>query len=376
MRLGLDSLARDTIDAIQQEVPEYSRLGDEVHAQALLRSVGGALHHFIDRIADPATTQNGVAETFRQIGRKEAAAGRSLEPLQTALRVGARVSWQRLHLRVRQGVLDVELFARVGEAIFRYLDELADACADGFSQATAAGEIERRRKRLMYLIVSDPPASAEAVTGLARAAGWTLPRTVAAVALVDGSRDGLMPLPALPPEVLVDMTGPDPFLLMPDPDGPGRPTQLENGLRGWPAAAGPTVPLTRAGRSLRWARQALSLTERGVIGGKGGLVRCAEHLSTLVVLSDQQLVRQLGSHALAPLRYLRPDQRDRLAETLLAWLESADNAEAAAQRLHVHPQTVRYRLRQITELFGDSLRDPGTRFDLQVALRARQLLGD
>ena len=69
----------------------------------------------------------------------------------------------------------------------------------------------------------------------------------------------------------------------------------------------------------------------------------------------------------------RPDQADRLAETLLAWLESADNAGAAARHLHVHPQTVRYRLRQLTELFGDRLSDPDARFTLQVALRIRRL---
>ena len=69
------------------------------------------------------------------------------------------------------------------------------------------------------------------------------------------------------------------------------------------------------------------------------------------------------------------EQADRLAETLLAWLESADNAGAAARHLHVHPQTVRYRLRQLTELFGDRLIDPDARFTLQVALRIRQLIG-
>ena len=47
-----------------------------------------------------------------------------------------------------------------------------------------------------------------------------------------------------------------------------------------------------------------------------------------------------------------------------------------AQRIHVHPQTVRYRLRQIQELFGDQLRDPDRRFELQLALRIRTLAGD
>jgi len=97
-------------------------------------------------------------------------------------------------------------------------------------------------------------------------------------------------------------------------------------------------------------------------------------MSTLLILSDEELAREFGGQVLAPLRQLRPDQQDRLAWTLLAWLQSAGNAGTAASRLHVHPQTVRYRLRQITELFGDALDDPGTRLDLQIALRARELL--
>ncbi len=79
--------------------------------------------------------------------------------------------------------------------------------------------------------------------------------------------------------------------------------------------------------------------------------------------------------ALAPLRRRRPDQADRLAQTLLAWLESADDANAAARRLHVHPQTIRDRLRQVSALFGDALGDPDARFRLLLALRARRLLG-
>jgi DNA-binding PucR family transcriptional regulator len=96
---------------------------------------------------------------------------------------------------------------------------------------------------------------------------------------------------------------------------------------------------------------------------------------TLVLLADAELASLLARQVLAPLRGLRPEVADRLADTLLAWLESADNAETAARRLHVHPQTVRYRLRQLTELFGDMLVEPEARFRLQVALRARRLAG-
>jgi DNA-binding PucR family transcriptional regulator len=43
-----------------------------------------------------------------------------------------------------------------------------------------------------------------------------------------------------------------------------------------------------------------------------------------------------------------------------------------ARAIHVHPQTVRYRLNQLRDLFGD---DPDTRFELMVVTRARTLRG-
>jgi hypothetical protein len=349
------------------------------------------VHQFAARVADPAVPGEPMARMFHDIGRVEAAAGRSLDALHAALRVGARVTWQRLREKARQGGGDADVFARLGESIFRYLDELAAACSAGYVEARAefAGEAERLRHRLLDLLVADPPTPQATIASLAATIGWRLPRRVVAVALAAPASPCSGSLVPLPPDVLVNLAGREPCLLMPDPDGPGRRRSLEDGLRKWPvtarpegdaapgclAAIGPAVPLARAGASLRWARRALSLAQRDPAGqAPDGIVRCDEQLATLVLLADAELARVLTGQALAPLRGLRPDQADRLAETLLAWLESADNAGAAASRLHVHPQTVRYRLRQLTELFGDALSDPDSRFALQVALRVRRLV--
>jgi len=43
--------------------------------------------------------------------------------------------------------------------------------------------------------------------------------------------------------------------------------------------------------------------------------------------------------------------------------------DVVAAELGVHPQTVRYRLRQLRELFGTRLEDPEARFELSLALR-------
>ena len=104
------------------------------------------------------------------------------------------------------------------------------------------------------------------------------------------------------------------------------------------------------------------------------MIRCDEYLSTLLIFSDEELARALSGAWLAQLDRLKPAARDRLAETMLQWLQHGGNAHEVAMHMHVHPQTVRYRLRQIDELFGGELRDPDRRFDLEMALRARRLL--
>ena len=66
-----------------------------------------------------------------------------------------------------------------------------------------------------------------------------------------------------------------------------------------------------------------------------------------------------------------PGPRERLAATLRAWLDRPGQVQAVAAALDVHPQTVRYRLKQLRELFGARLEDPEARFEL-VAGPARR----
>src|SRR5690242_4157256 len=395
VRTSLGAAIPEMIEAIGQAVPEYARPNgtgrtQPDYQQRLADAVTGAVASFIARVAQPDRSMEPVLDEFRVIGGTAAREGRTLDGLQDALRLGARVAWRWL---CEAGAsLDRRELSRVGEAVFGYLDELAAACARGYAEAgeQAAGD---RQRRLLSLILADPPPRPEQVAALARAAGWTPPAQVAIAILTTPpatprpAANG-QPRPApetilLPPGVLADWTAADPLLLIPDPDGPGRPAALDRALLGRPpggrsAVIGPSVPLARAAQSLRWARHARALVQAGVIsttnGPEGNVpVRCDQHLSTLLILADEDLAAALSARRLAPLARLRPAQRDRIAETLLSWLQLGENAAEVAQRIHVHPQTVRYRLRQVTELFGDQLRDPDCRFELQLALRIRTL---
>ena len=56
-------------------------------------------------------------------------------------------------------------------------------------------------------------------------------------------------------------------------------------------------------------------------------------------------------------------------QTLRAWLDAHGDVTATAATLHVHPQTVRYRLAGLRETFGDALDDSAARLELAIALR-------
>jgi DNA-binding PucR family transcriptional regulator len=84
---------------------------------------------------------------------------------------------------------------------------------------------------------------------------------------------------------------------------------------------------------------------------------------------DPTLAADLARSALAPLDALPRGSRERLRETLAAWLDAQGHARTAADALHVHVQTLRYRLGRLREVFGDALDDPRRRLELALALR-------
>ncbi|MGK5694578.1 PucR family transcriptional regulator [Streptomyces sp. URMC 128] len=376
LRAQLAAVADQVEEEVRRQVPEYARPADGAYGRNLRAGVVQALTLFVDHIADPRDDGGAIAATYYELGRGEALEGRSLDALQSALRVGGLHAWRLMGRTAEELGLDSTVVAALGELAFRTVHEVAQAAAAGYAEAQlrSSDELERRRRRLFDLLLEDGPVALEAVQDLAHGARWPVPRTVAVVALAAAPdrREEDRPLAAA--GALVDMESRPPRMLVPDPDGSGRfgGRAFTLALRGRPAAIGPTVAVTEAAQSLRLATRALGLMGRGVLP-RQGVVRCADHLSTLLLYGDEPLLERLQARVLAPLDTVSAGQRDRLAETLLAWLLSGSNVPDVATRLHIHPQTVRYRLRQLEKLFGDALHEPETRLDLILALRAESL---
>jgi hypothetical protein len=339
--------------------------------QGVHRGVDHALQGFPERMAKPDTDWEPAQATYRRIGRGEAEEGRSLGSFQSALRLGARVTWRRVNALVDADLLPRNVLAAFGEALFLHLDEMAAATTVGYTEARlhAAGELQQRRTRLVDLLTADPPASAEAIAELAHSARRPVPRALAVVAIDHCPQAGSQPIVA--PEFLARFNVQPALLVVPDPEGPGRARAVAEALHGLRAAMGPTVALQEGAGSLRWASEALDLVRRGVLSDTE-MVHCQDHLATLL-LRDDALIDAMTEHRLRPLQQVRPPQRERLAETLLSWLQCGRNASEVAVRLAVHPQTVRYRMRQLDDLFGGQLHDPTAQFEMQLALRALEL---
>lgn len=366
LRQHLRSAVAEMEREIRDQVPEYAGVDGGEYAEKVERTVADTVAFFVDSVDHPDADPRQLTELYLRLGEQEARQGRSLDALQNAMRVSSQIACRRFIKDAYRLGWSRETLGRLTDSLFMLLARVADAAAQGYAreQGQLATERERRRDRLRDLLIAEPPPGREAIAELAVAARWELPKSIGLVALPPGAPAGAR---ILPPAVLADWDAPIPFLVVPDPDGPGQDRLWPALRRLGTAAIGPTVPIGRGAVSLRWARHALTLAERGLLP-RGGPARCVDHIASLAAHAAEELVDATAGTVLGPLLDLPPARRQPLAETLLTYLQCGDNAVVAAERLHVHEQTVRYRLRRIAELTGGRFAEPDGRLDVLLML--------
>jgi hypothetical protein len=370
MQPELPDLAREIISEIRSRIPEYARPMDGPYGHVLQVAVQRALAAFFDWVSDPTAPRDQRDHLCRMLGQYEAREGRSLDSLQAAYRIGVHVSWRRvMSVGLRSGAPS-PVMSWLADAGLAYMDELSSLSLQGYLEAKAqSGQSQQElRKRLLRLILEWPPASARAISELAEIIGWAVPEEVTLIALEPGY-DCLLDLPD---DCLQDLGGPQPQLLLPGCVDASRRAALTAALPVGRAAVGLGVPLSEAAHSLRWARRALALSRAGIIDADE-VTFCEDYLVELWLLADEPLIDQLARRRLGGIANLGASQRQRLTETFSAWLETSGTAPAMAERLQVHPQTVRYRMRKLEQALDGQLSDPDSRFALEAVLRATRL---
>jgi hypothetical protein len=364
LRPGLVEVADEIIEAVRT-IPGYRRPLEGQFGEGVRAGVEEALTHFLAEIEAGGPVPR--SDVYTMLGRGEMHAGRALESLLGAYRAGARVAWRRFAAAGTEAGLAPETLYLLAESIFAYIDVLSAESAEGYAleQSAVASEAELRRRRLVRLLVREPAVDAPVIEAAASDATWPLPRTLAAVAIAGHHTAAVVGLPA---DAVAERIGDFTCVIVPDPEGPGRQAAIERSIAdsGATAGLGTTVAWPEAATSFNRARAALELAN-----GEAGLVVARERTGELLLRGDRELADELVADRLAPLDGLSAGSRVRLTETLRAWLAEQGRLGAVAERLGVHPQTARYRLTRLRELFGTALDDADERFWLELALRIK-----
>ncbi len=135
-----------------------------------------------------------------------------------------------------------------------------------------------------------------------------------------------------------------------------------------PVVIGPTAPMLTA--AYHSASEAIS-GMNAVAGWRGAPrpVQARELLPERALMGDASAIVALHTDVMGPLAGAGPT----LIETLDAYLDCGGAIEACARKLFVHPNTVRYRLKRITDFTGRDPTDPRDAYVLRVASTVGQL---
>src|SRR5947209_13464240 len=236
VRPRLSQLADEVIEAVSSAVPAYSRPIEGSFGAGLRAGVEEAIRHFLAEIEASGPVER--TDVYRALGRGEMRAGRSLDALLSAYRVGARVGWRRMAAIGADHGLAPETLYLLAESIFAYIDVLSAESAEGHAleQSAVAGEAQLRRRRLVRMLVREPPAEPAAIEALSEEAGWPLPRSLAVVAVAGEGQAGVAA--QLPPDAIAETIGELGCAVIPDPDGPGRQAAIERAVVQTGAVAG------------------------------------------------------------------------------------------------------------------------------------------
>jgi hypothetical protein len=367
------AMLADVAVEMREVAPEYAAVLADRDAEVLEAAVA-AMQRLVAQAGEadpPASEPDPAARTvqalFEEVGRSQWRAGYPLPTLLAAFQVGARVAWRHISGAVLAGGVDPVRLAALAGAVFQLVDQLSSASAAGYlaEQEEQGLAQQRLREELVQLLLSDRSDSG-AVRRAAELARWPVPELATVVLAAPDDEAARVALSRLEPAGLRFRTPTGQGVVVPAADTPEWRERTARLLDGAAAVVGPLVPPASLPLGARIASVALDLHRQGLL--RGDPVFVAEHIGTLVVHREPRLLEALRRRRLAPLEHASPGVRPALRETLRSWLVHMGDTTKVATELQVHPQTVRYRLARLRELYGTQLEDPEVRLELLLAL--------
>ncbi|MCW2897653.1 MAG: putative transcriptional regulator, PucR family, partial [Actinomycetia bacterium] len=360
---SMGALGTAAIAAMDERLPWFRKMTAENRSWLGLVAQAG-IASFVDWVKHPERMRPAATEVF----------GTAPRELARAVRLQQAVEMVRVIIDVVEGQVD-DLAAPGGEAELReavlvYAREIAFSAAQVYARtAEARGAWDARLEALVVdsLVRGE---GQESLNSWASALNWSS----SPVSVIVGTIEGDDPEPVIDElraaarrarlDLLAGVQGSRLIVVLGGTDDPMTAAEKLAGLFGpGPLVVGPTVRDLRAAHpSARAALAGLRVAPAWPDAPRP--VSSDELLPERALDGDADAVRVLVTHAYQPLLA----GGTALLDTLTAYLEQGSSLEATARMLFVHPNTVRYRLRRVTELTGYTPSDGRDGFTLWAAI--------
>jgi DNA-binding PucR family transcriptional regulator len=372
-------LATEAVSAMQERLPFFADLEASQRASVAL-VVQTTIVNFVEWMQDPHSNVSYTAQAYE------------LVPQDLARRIALRHSVDMVRVTMEFFEEVVPLLARSEEqltaltvGILKYSRDLAFTAATSYADAAEArGTWDSRMEASVVDAVVRGDTGPEL---LSRAAALNWDTTAPATVVVgtpapgrddangrgDSERASQLARDAASRHGRAALTDVHGTWLVAIVSGHLSPTEkflgdLLGAFSEGPVVIGPTAPMLTA--AYHSASEAIS-GMNAVAGWRGAPrpVLARELLPERALMGDASAIVALHTDVMGPLADAGPT----LVETLDAFLDSGGAIEACARKLFVHPNTVRYRLKRITDFTGRDPTQPRDAYVLRVAATVGQL---
>jgi hypothetical protein len=357
----LDELVERIGDRIREEIPDFRRLP----AGALAGAIHGNVSRALAALRDLREPTEAELERAAAIGRERAEQGLTVDAVLHAYRISITAVWSRFGELARERGADVASVLAFSETLWLWADAVMDVVGAAHREVELEqAREEQQRRDAFVLAVLTGTLDADALSRESATFGLDPERCYVpfrARACGDERQ--------LPHRVALALAGDGGLVTALDHDfagiAPRRPLDIPQIATG----VGPPARLEALPVAFAHASRAL---QTAVAFGQEGVYSLGDLSILPAILADDALGEAFEARHLAPLEQLGRLGAE-LETTLRAWLDQGMRIEECARALHVHPNTLRHRLRRFEEASGANLRDPRQLVELWWALERRRL---
>jgi len=373
---NVDKLAQDVACAVRAEVDFYKSTR-VVTDDDLLASCADNLRIALNSLQEGAAFDTSPAVAT---GSRRAAAGVPLPAVMDAYRIGSYRLWDAVvDIATEKRGVSRDMMIEATRRIWRFQNVYTDAMTSAHREQTMHQvlEDEAERAALTEALLDGRNITDYSVWEVAQLLRLPLSGPYIVIA-AECPTVGKQALPGISPKLrAVDIFSA--WRLLPDiqvgiaqiASEPKRDTMLELIERQAIKRVGVSPQfdeLTDTAQALRYARVAMNAR----CSKNGGVTVFDDSVLAVAAVSAPEITKKVATVILGQFDDLPSEEKDVLINTFRAWLANQGSAANAAAQLHVHPNTVRHRLRRIEARTGRSLAVPNQLAELCLAFAVRE----